>query len=145
LNPPLRLLTAFQQHFDKPPDEIVGVEGRDMWVAGDITGSGRWLLHAPDLAAQITFDTRSARAFRSAFGRPLPPWARYIAGVCAALDAQHLLGAPGGRLVMVGDEPPGPRYEYAMGMAFATLYLSRSQHPELLLPLMETVQKQVVP
>lgn len=143
MNPPLRLMSECQEVLGRIPEHVVGVEGRDMWLAGDLTDTHRFILHLPDLHMHLTFNARSARVHQSAFGRPLPRWARAITGVtCALIDARLTMN--GAICLALGDEPQGVRYEFALGMAWASLWLQVNDYAtstDLLLELMDTVQK----
>lgn len=142
INPPLRLLAAFQQNRPGTPHWVLEVPGREMWVAAEVGQSGEYTILAPDLDGRTTFNRRSARSMRTVLSRPLPRWSRYIAGVTLALNDDGLQ-VPGAYAVIVGEEPPGPRYEHALGMACAALWYAYNQEecalPELL-DLMERVQ-----
>jgi galactokinase len=121
-NPPLRLLAAFQDACPgQPPEWIVRAPGREMWLAAIRVTLRQFTLIAPDLEARTTFDLRSARGRRTVDQRPLPRWAVYAAGVTLALVDQGL-DITGLKLVAVGEEPPGPRYDYGLGMALAALW-----------------------
>ena len=122
MNPPLRLLIAFQQRHSDPPSYVLQVPGRDMWLAAAHSGNNSYTLVAPDLDANTTFDLHSARLRKTNIRRPLPRWSRYPAGVLATLADSGQLQLPGMLTVMAGDEPSGPRYEYALGMAFGALW-----------------------
>ena len=130
-DPPLRLLVAFQQGWpDHTPDVVFCAPGRSLWLAGRVTTPERWTLHAPDVSdtASATFTRQSARARQTWLRRPLPRWARFPAGVLLALpDAE----APGLEAVVCGDEPAGPRYEYALMLLFAALLHELADRPYL--------------
>lgn len=143
MNPPIRLLTAFQEHQTHSPETLLQVPGREMWVAADLGNSHRYTLISPDMHGHTSFDRRSARQKRTVRGRPLPRWARYAAGVILELAQDDVL-LPGGTIVLVGDEPSGPRYEHALGMATAALCYEHNGHEydvQDLLNVMERVQK----
>lgn len=135
MNPPLRLLVAFESLIGEPPDQIAGVPERDMWAACRWGQPDRWQVYVPDLEAQVLFTPRSIRNARNAVGRPIPPWARYLRGICHTLEADNLLPVDGGRLVVVGDEPHGPRYEFSLAMTLAAVcaacYEQQPTHAEL--------------
>ncbi len=121
-NPPLRLLVAFQQSFpDSLPDWVICAPGREMWIAAAAARDGEFTLVAADLEGRATFNLQSARVKRTVTQRPLPRWARYPAGVTLLL-AQAGVDVIGLRMVVMGDEPSGVRYDYALGMAFAALW-----------------------
>lgn len=127
VNPPLRLLVAFETLVGEPPDFMLGVPGREMWVAGRPWLPGRWQFHVPDLEAQVLFTPHSLRRGRNAAGRPIPPWARYLAGVVRTLEDMALLPIQGAQLVVVADEPPGPRYEFALAMCLVVVCCDLTQ------------------
>jgi hypothetical protein len=144
MNPPIRLLTAVQEHLSKEPDLMVEVVGRDMWVAATLHDGHEYTIITPDLGGHTIFDRRSAKFQRTIRNRPLPRWARYIAGTVLVLSEDFDLS--GLTAVIIGDEPLGPRYEHALGMAFAALYYSVHQHEyrlDTLIDVMERVQKQL--
>jgi hypothetical protein len=140
-NPPLRLLAEFQRLYDKAPQVIADVDGRVMWVGADFNQSHQFVVHVPDLNAQTTFDSRSIRQQKTALGRPLPKWARYLASVTLALGEDNVL-LSGGIFVIVGDEPQGPRYEHALGMAFASVWLEHYQLERSAKYLLDLVERQ---
>jgi galactokinase len=143
INPPLRFLTAIQQHFNETPPLICPVPGREMWAAALLSGGHQYHVIVPDLDSHSVFDRRSALQKRTVRNRPLPRWARYVAGALLILSDQGV-ALPGGTLLLLGDEPAGPRYEHALGMASAALYLQQiegSVNIELLLEIMEQAQK----
>lgn len=145
MNPPLRLLTAFQDAFSQQPDCLLSVPGREMWIAACITSSGHMTLSVPDKNARTTFDRRSARLHRTRFNRPLPSWATYLATV-ALLLPEASLDLPGVDAVIVGEEPAGPRYHHALGMALCTLahdYHDRDCDEACLMAFMERVQQRL--
>lgn len=142
-NPPLRLLAAFQQEFNKTPEWLVQMDGREMWIAAEITGTNAYTVIVPDLAVRLRFDRSSAKKKRSLRNRPLPDWARYLTGSVAIL-ARMGLEMPGATIVIAGDEPKGPRYNYSLGMAFAALwheFNAQSYTNKTLLEIMDEIQK----
>ena len=144
MNPPIRLLTAIQQHLSKEPDLMLEVVGRDMWVAANLHDGHEFTIITPDLGGRTIFDRRSAKFQRTIRNRPLPRWARYIAGTVQVLSEDFDLS--GVTVVMLGDEPPGPRYEHALGMAFVAMCYSVNQKEyqlDTLIDVMEQVQKQL--
>jgi len=118
-DPPLRLLVAFQQA-TSTPQWMVAVDGRAMWAAADSQVGRGCLLDAHDLIGKAHFDLRSARQQQTITGRPLPAWARLSAATALVLDDAELL-PPTLRLVMVGDEPPGPRYHHALALGLVAM------------------------
>lgn len=143
INPPLRFLAAIQQHFNETPPLLCPVPGREMWAAAHLSGGHQVHVIAHDLDSHSVFDRRSALQKRTIRNRPLPRWARYVAGALLVLSDQGL-SIPGGTLLLLGDEPTGPRYEHALGMASAAVYLQQAEEPvtvERLLDIMEQAQK----
>lgn len=144
MNPPIRLLTASQQYLSAEPQLMLAVPGRDMWVAADVVDGHEYTIITPDLGGRTIFDRRSAKLNRTVRSRPLPRWARYLAGTLLVLSDDGL-ELPGVTAVILGDEPSGPRYEHALGMAFAAMWYAHHQQEcavDTLLDVMERVQKQ---
>ena len=141
MNPPLRLLVAFESLVAEPPDQLVGVEGREMWAAVRWGHQKRWHVHVPDLDAQVLFNPRSIKTGTSISGRPIPAWARYLRGVCEELGYLNLLPEDGARLVIVGDEPSGPRYDFTLAMTFAVACYEGLQHPYSTHEIVELVER----
>lgn len=119
-NPPLRLLTAYQEHFSGTPQHVVPVPGRDLWLAAHLRAVPRYTLVVPDLHARASFTMRSAARGETFIRRPLPAWARYPVALLRWLDLKAA-PLPGLAAVIVGEEPPGPRYEHGLGLALAAL------------------------
>jgi galactokinase len=143
MNPPIRLLTASQEYLSSEPKLMLPVPGRDMWVAADTTAGHEYTVITPDLGGRAIFDRRSAKLKRTVRNRPLPRWARYLAGTLLVLSDDGL-EFPGVTAVIIGDEPSGPRYEHALGMAFAAMcyeYHQQECDVNILLDVMERVQK----
>jgi hypothetical protein len=137
------LLAAFQQEFNKTPDWLIAVKGREMWVAAEMRGGFPYTVIAPDMGVRIRFDRSSAKRKRTLRQRPLPAWSRYLVGSLAIL-ARMGLEMPGATIVIAGDEPLGPRYDYNLGLAFAALWFEFNQREhtnQTLLDIMEDVQK----
>lgn len=121
-DPPVRLLAAFSEAFpDAAPAWLTRAPGREMWVAASRAPAEEFTLAAPDIAGKATFSLQSARLKRTVLQRPLPWWARYPAGVLLALD-DFALPVVGLCMVVTGSEPPGPRFDYGVGMAVAALW-----------------------
>ncbi len=143
-NPPLRLLMAWQAHYPQhEPQWLVKAPGRDMWVAGLMIEGHTYQLYNADTESATTFDRQGAKRKRTVLNRPLPRWARYPAGVIFHLSQQGLV-VDGMGLVLAGDEPPGPRYDYGLGMAIAALVYTYHQQPydaELLLQIVDAVRR----
>jgi hypothetical protein len=143
MNPPIRLLTAVQEHLSAEPELMIAVPGRDMWIAADIIDTHTYNVITPDLGGRTIFDRRSAKLMRTIRSRPLPRWARYLAGSLLLLSDVGL-ALPGVTAVFIGDEPAGPRYEHALGMAFAAMWYDYYKHEydvSALLDVLERVQK----
>lgn len=143
INPPLRLLSALQAQFNETPEWVLAVPGRDMWVGAMLSNTHQYAIHVPDLQASTIFDRRSAKLKRTVRSRPLPRWARYLAGAIEPL-CERGLSLPGGTILIMGDEPAGPRYEHALGMGFASLWYAYHQREvtvQELLDIVEHVQK----
>lgn len=120
-NPPLRLLTAVNRTLDpQRPHHIIKLTQREMWGAAQPSARYWYRLDAPDLKRSVQFSHRSAKCHQSVLRRPLGHWARYVAGVVAQLGDDGL-NFPPFHLVVIGDEPMGPRYEFGMGLATAQM------------------------
>ena len=147
-DPPMRLLLAFQQAFPGlTPEWIVQAAGRDMWAAAIADSHDKFTIALPDMEARAAFNFRSAKTRTTTLNRPLPHWARYPAGVLLALRNFEAEENSGLQVVIVGTEPPGPRYEHAVGMAIASLWHHIHQKPyttEALLELVERVRRDYV-
>jgi hypothetical protein len=71
---------------------------------------------------------------------------RYVVAAARWLAWEQLLPA-GGHIVVVGDEPSGPRYDHALGMAFITLaYVchERDVSETQLLGFMERIERDYI-
>lgn len=146
MNPPLRLLAAFQTVQGRQAEWMLSVPDRELWIAADLVETPTVTIHAPDLEAETHFDRRSARQLRTTKGRPLPSWARLMAAATIAISEQGL-SQPGVICVIVGDEPPGPRYEHTMGMALGLLWYALNEQEitaAQLLTLMERAQQWMI-
>jgi galactokinase len=143
-NPPIRLLVMFQERFpDQALHWLVKVPGWEMWAAAASCGGYDLTLAAPDLDGQTTFNLRSAKSKRTVFNRPLPRWARYPAGVLVVLGEMGL-EISGLNIALVGEEPSGPRYDYALGVAFLGLAYDihgRESTRENLIEVVERVRR----
>ena len=141
INPPVRLLAAFQDTYpDQTPERIVEAPGRDMWVAADLSGDHVFTLIAPDFKSHTSFTWQGAKTRRTVLNRPLPSWARYPAGVILTLGGDGL-DTSGVNAVFVGEEPSGPRYDYAVGMAMAALVHELNGTPYTAESLIEVVDR----
>jgi len=140
-NPPVRLLAAFQTAYPSlVPNQIVKAADREMWVAAVNAPLGHFTVHVADLDARTTFSYQSAKSKRTVTSRPLPSWARYVAGVILMSD-DNQAEVSGLTAVIAGNEPPGPRYEYALGIAFATLWYELHSTPYTITNLMELMDR----
>lgn len=146
-NPPLRLLAAFQLTYpSQRANWIIVAPDRDMWVGASIYESGQFSVTVPDLEATTTFRVKSARIKRTAENTSLPPWAMYLGGVAVILSNAGL-SCPGADMVLAGEEPSGPRYEYSMGMAFAALWYQYNARPfdqSILIEVLERVRRDYI-
>jgi hypothetical protein len=119
---PLRLLVEFGEAFpDDSPAFTLCAPGRDVWLAAVENKSDHFALAAPDFKGKVTFSLQSARQKRSVWQRPLPRWAYYAAGVTLVMDNAGV-DALGMNIVVLGDEPPGPSYDFGVGLVFAALW-----------------------
>jgi galactokinase len=115
---------------------------RNMWIGASIYDSGQFSVTVPDLEDSTVFRVKSARIKRTVENRPLPSWAYYLAGVAIILSNAGMT-CPGADMVLAGEEPSGPRYEYSMGMAFAALWYQYNAKPftqSILIELMEQIR-----
>lgn len=146
-NPPLRLLTAFQQMYpDMTPGWLIQAPGRDTWIAA-VGADAHYALASADQDSRTIFSRRSALFKRSVMQRPLPGWTRYASGVVIALcDAGF--DVSGIRAVTLSEDRSfGPRHDHAVGMAVAALWhdiCHQSYTPESILDLVERVRRTYV-
>lgn len=147
LDPPIRLLSAFQDAFpESAPAHIIQAPGREMWIAASDTYPDAFSIHAPDLTARTSFNWRTAKFKQTVLKRPLPQWARYPAGVVVDLCARNL-DVTGFEAVVVGEETHGPRYDYALGMTVAALLHAihqREYSAQSLIDILERVHKDYI-
>lgn len=146
INPPLRLLTAFQKDIQKQPTHVYKVDGREIWVAAELLSGDAYTIVVPDMQWRIRFDRSSAKRQRSLTNRALPQWAKYIAGSLGLLERSGL-NIQGAHVVMSGDEPAGPRFEYALGMAFVALWHevnSKLYTTQTLMEMVDEVQREYI-
>lgn len=121
-DPPIRLLAGFQNNYPQiSPEYILQAPGRDMWVVAAVNDSHEFDLTAVDFDGRAAFSYQSAKVKQTVMRRPLPDWARYPAGVMIQLhnrgmDVSGIVAAVG------GGEPPGPRYDYGLGIVIAALW-----------------------
>lgn len=131
LDPPLRLLARFQDSFPTcTPEILYRPPDRDVWIAARLgDADDRHTLACVEIdGAPVAFSRQTARQKRTLAGRPLPRWVRFPAGVVLAL-AERGIDAQGIDAVVCSDEPPGPRYDYALCLAFAALWHDLAQQP----------------
>ncbi|MEO1288385.1 MAG: hypothetical protein AAFV93_11500 [Chloroflexota bacterium] len=146
MNPPLRLLGAFQQIAEKEPQHLLRLEERQMWVAAEIIGGFPYTIIVPDMNVRTSFDRRSAKLKKTFRNRSLPSWAHYMAGAVGMLDREGL-EMSGANIVIVGDEPLGPRYEHALGLAFVALWhqINEQEYNEKdLISMMDMVRRDYI-
>ncbi|MEL6525084.1 MAG: hypothetical protein AAFQ07_05175 [Chloroflexota bacterium] len=147
LNPPLRLLGAFQQETDEEPAHVIKLDERQMWVAAQMNTGIRMTVVAVDKDARVTFDRSSVRRKQTSHKRKLPAWSYYMAGAVSELDRRGL-DLQGATLVIAGDEPLGPRYEHALGIAFCAFWHHINEttyDSETLMDMMEAVRQGYLP
>lgn len=128
-DPPLRLLIGYQNQFSGgEPDILFCAPGRDLWLAGHLNGTPRFMLTALDINPDqpVNFTLQSARQMQTTTQRPLPRWARYPAACLRVLSNFAPMGMDA---LICGDEPAGPRYEYALILLFAALTYTLSDTP----------------
>lgn len=141
-NAPLRLVVAYTTYFpDTPATHVFQLESRDIWVMAAQNDSYQYCVAAPDLHDGFTtFSLQSVKTRRTVMQRPLPMWARYFGGVALVLG-QQMDDAPGFVAALAGDEAAGPRYQFALGMAFAALWCELAHIPHSAETLVEIVDR----
>jgi len=136
---------ATQQTFGRPqPDWLVGVPGRDVWIAACTEDGREYTVEAADHEASTRFSHRSAKTVQTVLKRPLPGWARYPAGVVSMLGDSGL-AIPGFHAIVLGDEPPGPRYDFSVGVVFAAFchaLAGETYTPDTLVDVVEQVRRE---
>ena len=147
INPPLRLLMALHaQYPQRPPDAVVQAPERELWGAALRTSAKTFTLHAIELETRVQFTYQSAKKRQTVAARPLPQWARYAAGVLLVLSHEGM-NIPNFDAVIAGDEPAGPRYEHALGGAFAALCCALAEcelAPAALIACVERARREYV-
>lgn len=142
-SPPLRLLTTFQLTYpSQRANWVLSVPDRDMWVGASIYDSDQFAVTVPDLDASVLFQVQTVRQKQDITLAMLPSWAHYLAGVAVNLSDKGFR-FPCGDMVIAGDEPIGPRYEYSMGMVFGALWYQYNAQPytqAILIDLMEQIR-----
>jgi galactokinase len=145
VNPPVRLLATFADAFpNSTPTLVLPAPGRDLWIAAGLNATQRYAVRALELDAGAVFNRQSAKRGETILRRPLPRWARYASGVVLALDT---IDVPGVDALICGDEPQGPRYEYALGVAFAALWHAIADietTPRGLIEIVDRVQRDYI-
>lgn len=140
-NPPVMLLAAFNDSFPYQAMRwLARAPGREMWAAACHADNEEFTVVAPELEGKATFSLQSAKSKLTVTRRPIPRWARYPAGV-ALLLAQNGLDVIGLNMVLMGNEPLGPRFDYGLGMAFAALWHDLYQLPYTVDTLIEVVDR----
>ncbi len=146
-NPPVRLLSLFNHVFpNMSPERVIKTPGREMWVASTSAPNDILTLYVSETNARTYFTVRSARRKETARSRPLPSWARIISGVAVLLCDQNM-DVPGMFIAIAGNEPQGPRYDYALGMTFAALCYHLNHQlctDNTLLELVERVRREYI-
>lgn len=117
IDPPVHLLAAFQRAFNDAAQVVVRAPNRELWAAARLVEPVTWTLVLDGEEHRATFSYQSAKKKQTILKRPLPKWARYAGGVCCLADA----APPGFEAVLSGTEPPGPRRDHAVGLAYAAL------------------------
>lgn len=119
-DPPIRLLAKFQELFpESTPQLILKAPGREMWAAANFNGKTEISVWSAEITGRTTFTYQSAKQKQTVQRRPLPRWARYLAGASVYVDVPEM---PGVDVVVGGNETLGPRYEYALGILFAAFW-----------------------
>ncbi|HVU14754.1 MAG TPA: hypothetical protein VHD90_25940 [Phototrophicaceae bacterium] len=145
-DPPVRLLAKYGQYFPATsPQLVLQAPERLMWAAASFNGKAQCVVRSGDLDAQTSFTYQSAKHKQTIYRRPLPSWARYIAGVSVLLDVPEM---PGLNVVFCGDEPTGPRYDHALAILFAALWYDINMvddyDPNALVEIAERVRREYV-
>jgi galactokinase len=118
---PISLLAGFTRFFpDLLPAFTMQVPGRSVWFAVTPRQDNTFVLASADLDARTTFHYQSAKTCTTCLKRPLPRWARYAGGLTVLL-AETGLDYTGFAAVVAGDDGGEGRYEYAVGLGFATI------------------------
>lgn len=140
-DPPVHLLAAFQQAFpEQAPAWVMRAPGRDVWIAAAPAASPQFTVFAPAHESRTSFNLRTAKTRRTMAQRPLPRWVLYPAGVILTLCYQGM-DMDGLNILVVSEEPPGPGYDYGLGMAFAALWYEVLSQPYTLDTLREVVDR----
>jgi galactokinase len=138
---PVRLLVQYQSRYPASEPEItLQAPDREMWIMATLNESGRIALDCVDLESRAVFTIHSARGKKTVQHRPLPRWARYAAGVILDMDRNGFT-FKGLNAVVGGNEPPGARYEYTLGILFAALALQVYNQPFVNVKLFEIADR----
>ncbi len=147
-NPPVRLLMrAGDVLGTAQPDWLVQAPGREMWIAGCATQTNEYEITSDDHNRKTRFSHRSAKTRQTVLRRPLPRWARYPAGVVTLLGDSGV-DVPGFRALLLGNEPEGPRYDFAAGLvvaAFCYILADQPHTPDALTQIVDRVRREYVP
>jgi len=97
-----------------------------------------------DADSKVTFSLQTARVGQTILKRPLPRWSRYPAGSLLLLDS---IGAEieALNILLLVDEPAGPRFDYALGTAVAALWhevARRSYAPATLIEVVDRTRRE---
>lgn len=128
------------------PDWLVQAPQREMWVAGGTHDETAYQIHNSDEDNDTQFNLRSAKQKTTVLRRPLPAWARYPAGVVTQL-AINGMDVPPFNIVLLGDEPAGPRYDFGTGLVVAALcyeLVEQTYTPDTLMQVVERVRREYV-
>lgn len=146
-DPPVRLLAAFQQAYpEQAPAWIIRAPARDVWIAAAPVESQQFTVTAPTHESRTMFNLRSAKTRRTTTQRPLPRWAYYPAGVILIL-CNNGMDTGGLNIVILSEEPPGPGYDYGLGMAFAALWYEIHAQPynsDMLVEIVDQARREYV-
>mgnify|MGYP006921590438 CR=1 FL=1 len=145
-SPPLHLLAAFNDAFHKSPEHVLQTPGYDLWVAANIPADDLYVLHAPAMGNYAKFSWQSAKKQQTIHKRPLPKWSRYAAGTVYHLCG-HGLDVKGIHAVILGNETPGVRYDYAIGVTIAALWhtiLGKSYSNDILIDIVDQVRRDYI-
>jgi hypothetical protein len=144
-DPPIRLLAKFQELFPATsPQLVLKAPGREMWAAANFNSTTEIAVWSAEIGTRTTFTYQSAKQKQTIQRRPLPHWARYLAGASVYVDVAEM---PGVDVVVGGNEPLGPRYDYALGILFIAFWcdINGLELPEArILDLNERVRREYV-
>ncbi|HUN05374.1 MAG TPA: hypothetical protein PLQ56_02175 [Aggregatilineales bacterium] len=144
-NPPVRLLSTFSEAFPESDlTWVVNPPGYAVWAAAATSGRLEYTLALADADSKVTFSLQTARVGQTILKRPLPRWSRYPAGSLLLLDS---IGAEieALNILLLVDEPAGPRFDYALGTAVAALWhevARRSYAPATLIEVVDRTRRE---